>query len=79
MTIKREYTMTDALRKARDGAFEFSDDARYGANEIRYYTPTGKFKTKLIYIKDDRKHFAFNQRRKITATQGRIYNIESVI
>jgi len=42
-----------AMRKARNGVFEFIYDARVGHNTVRYQTPSGKWKEKSIYLKSD--------------------------
>jgi hypothetical protein len=42
--------MSTAMRKAREGEFEFVDDPRMGHNLVRYQTGTGKWRTKGIQI-----------------------------
>lgn len=41
-----------AIKKARSGEFEFVYDIKRGQNEIRYQTPSGKWKSKYIEITD---------------------------
>ena len=42
--------MSTARKKARNGEFEFIQDAKIGYNTIRYKSPTGKWKEKEIEI-----------------------------
>jgi len=44
--------MKTALRKARDGEFEFIDDAKLGDQLVKYQTPSGKWKAKVIHIEN---------------------------
>ena len=39
-----------AIRKAKSGEFEFIYEPRDGMNEVKYQTPSGKWKTKYIDI-----------------------------
>ena len=39
-----------AIKKAKEGYFEFIDDAKQGDNLVRYQTPSGKWKEKVIHI-----------------------------
>lgn len=41
---------TTAVKKARQGEFQFIKDIKYGINEVKYQTPTGKWKSKEIEI-----------------------------
>jgi hypothetical protein len=41
---------TTAIKKAKDGEFEFISDIKTGSNEVRYQTPSGTWKTKTIEI-----------------------------
>jgi hypothetical protein len=41
-----------AMKKAKDGEFEFIYDIKIGLNEVRYQTFSGKWKTKTINITD---------------------------
>lgn len=43
-------TLATAIKKAKEGQFEFLHDAKIGTNEVRYQTPSGKWKTKFILI-----------------------------
>jgi len=43
-------TIKTAIKKAKEGYFEFIDDAKQGDNLVRYQTPSGKWKTKIIHI-----------------------------
>jgi len=43
-------TLSTAIKKARDGEFEFMYDIKKGNNEVRYQTPSGKWKEKIIEI-----------------------------
>lgn len=43
-------TKLTAIKKAKEGCFEFIDDIKMGNNIVRYKTPSGKWKTKIIYI-----------------------------
>ena len=40
-----------ALRKAKEGEFEFLYDAKEGTNEVSYQPNSGEWKTKTITIK----------------------------
>jgi hypothetical protein len=40
-----------AVNKSKNGEFEFIEDIRQGKNIVRYQTPSGKWKTKIIEIK----------------------------
>jgi hypothetical protein len=58
--------LSTALKKAQNGEFEFLYDAKEGCNEIRYQTPSGKWKEKIIEItfdqqgfKSDRNHMGY--------------------
>ena len=46
-----EMLFQTGIRKARDGEFEFTQDARLGYNIVRFTTPGGKRKEKEIYLK----------------------------
>lgn len=50
----KKYTMETAIKKAQEGEFEFHFDARYGFNNVRYQTPSGKWKEKIIEIVERR-------------------------
>ena len=41
-----------AWKATKEGKFEFVNDVRNGQNEVRYQTPSGKWKTKYIKITD---------------------------
>jgi hypothetical protein len=41
-----------AWKATKEGKFEFVNDVRNGQNEVRYQTPSGKWKTKYIEITD---------------------------
>lgn len=45
--------METALKKAKDGEFEFIYDAKNGSNQVRYRTSLGKWKEKTIEITGD--------------------------
>lgn len=45
-----KFRMATALKRAKEGRFEFVNDAREGINEVRYQSPSGKWKTKQIEI-----------------------------
>lgn len=40
-----------AIKKTKDGEFEFFQDAKIGINDVRFQTPTGKWKEKRIEIR----------------------------
>jgi len=42
--------MLTAIRRAKEGCFEFIEDIKIGNNRVRYQTPTGKWKERLIDI-----------------------------
>ena len=46
----KKMTTATAVRKAKDGEFEFVTDAKVGTNYVRYQTPSGKWKEKYIEI-----------------------------
>jgi len=48
------YTMSKALKLAREGRIEFIIDAKVGANVVAWITPNGRRTTKTIWIKLDR-------------------------
>lgn len=39
-----------AKQKVRDGIFEFESDMHLGTNIVRYQTPSGQFKQKVIEV-----------------------------
>jgi len=43
-------TKLTAIKKAREGYFEFISDIKLGNNIVSYQTPSGQWKTKIIYI-----------------------------
>jgi uncharacterized protein with FMN-binding domain len=43
-------SMKTAMKKARDGVFEFIYDAKIGTNLVRYQTSSGKWKEKTIEV-----------------------------
>lgn len=47
---RMKYTMETALRKAREGYFEFQYDAVFGENFVRMQTPNGKWITRELVI-----------------------------
>jgi hypothetical protein len=42
--------MQTAIRKSKEGYFEFIEDVRTGTNVVRYQTPSGKWKEKTIEV-----------------------------
>ena len=48
-------TREKAIRKARDGEFEFISDIRIGTNTVRYQSKKGNWKEKKINVKEDKK------------------------
>lgn len=47
----QEMRFETAIKKAKEGYFQFQFDAKVGINFISYQTPTGKWKEKQIYLK----------------------------
>ena len=43
-------TMSEAIRKARDGKFDFTSDCKQGYNHINKRNKKGEWKAKVIYI-----------------------------
>jgi hypothetical protein len=42
--------MQTAIRKAKEGYFEFIEDVKTGTNVVRFQTPSGKWKEKQIEV-----------------------------